>query len=191
MTNNYSNLLHQISNHIQLSSSDVDLITSLFVLKTYQKNEVLYQSDQSLNKLYFVNEGLLKKIYVNEDGKEFIIGFALENWWESDFEAFFHQGKTNTYLIAIEKTTVLEITNTNYSLLLQKHPAIMHFFLDKAYSGSIAFQNRIISTFTLDAEAKYLQLIKKYPEWIQRIPKKYLASYLGLSRETLSRFIKK
>ena len=191
MKNNTSNLLQQISDHIQLSSSDVDFITSLFVLKTYQKNEILYEANQSLNKLYFVNEGLLKKIYLNEDGKEFIVGFALENWWESDFEAFFYQSKTNTSLIAIEKTMVLEITFTNYRLLLQKYPVIMHFFLEKAYSGSIASQNRIISTFTLDAETKYLQLIKKYPEWVKRIPKKYLASYLGLSRETLSRFIKK
>jgi len=191
MKNNTSNLLQQILDHIQLSPSDVDFITSLFVLKTYPKNEILYEANQFLNKLYFVNEGLLKKIYLNEDGKEFIVGFALENWWESDFESFFYQSKTNTSLIAIEKTMVLEITYTNYRLLLQKHPVIMHFFLEKAYSGSIASQNRIISTFALDAETKYLQLIKKYPEWVKRIPKKYLASYLGLSRETLSRFIKK
>lgn len=107
MNNSYDYLLQQITHHIQLSDSDVVLITSLFELKTYQKNEFLFKTNQFLNKLYFVNKGLLRKIYLNEEGKEVILGFALENWWESDFESFFKQHKTNTSLIAMQTTTVL------------------------------------------------------------------------------------
>jgi CRP-like cAMP-binding protein len=184
-------MLNQLRTHIEkivpLNDKEFELISSFFVCKKYKKHQFLIQEGEWVTNNYFVLKGLLKLIYNDDNGKEHIVGFAMEDWWETDFSAFYLQTKATMSLLAVEDTEVLCITLENYKKLCVALPKIEHFFLEKAYMGFIASQQRIISTMTTGIKERYGQLVQKYPSLVQRVPKTLLAAYLGVSRETLSR----
>lgn len=180
-----------LRNHIEkivpLTDHEFEFVSSLFTVKSYKKNHFIFQEGENLSRHYFVCKGLLKLVYTDSDAREHIVGFAMEDWWESDFEAFYMQQKTSMSLICLENTDVLYITLENYTRLCSTLPKMEHFFLEKAYFGFIAAQKRILSTLTSNTKERYQQLIEKHPTLVQRVPKSQLAAYLGVSRETLSR----
>lgn len=112
----------------------------------------------------------------------------MEDWWESDYAAFYTQTKATQSLQCLEDTVVLKLSFDNYQQLLTEVPKMTDFFLKKAIGGHITSQRRILSLMTMSAKERYEQFLKYYPSLLQRIPKTVLASYLGVSRETLSRF---
>lgn len=181
----------QLRNHIEkilpLNDEEYELISSCFVHKKYKKHQFLVQEGQAVPYNHFVLKGLLKLVYTDEAGKEHIIGFALEDWWETDFPAYYLQTPATMSLQCLEDTEVLCLKLEDYRKLCTALPKLEHFFLEKAYMGFIAAQQRIISTMTIGIKERYDQLLKKYPSLIQRVPKSLLAAYLGVSRETLSR----
>ena len=131
--------------------------------------------------------GLLKLVYNDNNGKEHIVSFAMEDWWESDFSAYFTKSKAKMSLQCIEPTTVFSISITDYEKLSTEMPKMKRFFLQKSNAGFIASQQRILSFLTSNAKERYEQLLEQYPMLFQKVPKTLLASYLCVSRETLSR----
>lgn len=111
----------------------------------------------------------------------------MEDWWETDFLAFYTKTKATMSLQCLEDTRVLCISLENYRKLCSGLQKTEHFFLRKATSGHIASQQRILSLLSSNAKERYDQLLKRHPSLFQRVPKTLLASYLGVSRETLSR----
>jgi len=183
----FETLRIHIEKIVKLTDQEFDFIRSLFRHKFYKKGQYIFQEGDNFAKHYFIGKGLLKLVYTDTDMHEHIVGFAMEDWWESDFEAFYTQQKTTMSLICLENSDVLYITYENYLTLCRDLPKIERFFLEKAYFGYIAAQKRILSTLTSDTKERYQQLIERYPTLVQRVPKSQLAAYLGVSRETLSR----
>lgn len=182
---------NQLRTHIEkilpLSDEEFEYISSCFINKKYKKHQFLIQEGETVAYNYFVLKGLLKLVYTDETGKEHIVGFAMEDWWETDFSAYYQSQKATMSLICVEDTEVLCLSLEEYRKICSILPKMEHFFLEKAYMGFIAAQQRIISTMTTGIKERYDQLLKKYPSLVQRVPKSLLASYLGVSRETLSR----
>ncbi|WP_446051582.1 Crp/Fnr family transcriptional regulator [Zobellia laminariae] len=182
---------NQLRKHIEevvaLSDDEYAFVLSHFSKEAYGKNDFLIQKGESVNHCYYVISGLLKLVYDDADGKKHITSFAMENWWESDFAAFFTQTKAQMSLQCIEKTHVLSISLNNYNKLAADFPKMEYFFLKKSNAGHIASQRRILSFLTSSAKERYEQLLEQYPILFQRVPKMLLASYLGVTRETLSR----
>ncbi|MEP0214505.1 MAG: Crp/Fnr family transcriptional regulator [Cellulophaga sp.] len=172
---------------IPLSDNEFSFVLSHFNIEKYKKNEFLIQEGEDVNHCYFVISGLLKLVFNDANGKQHIVSFAMEDWWESDFLAYFEQTKAKMSLQCVEDTEVYSISLKNYYKLSSKMPKIERFFLKKSHSGHIASQNRILSFLTSNAKERYVQLLKQQPILFQRVPKTLLASYLGVSRETLSR----
>ncbi|BAP31116.1 cyclic nucleotide binding regulatory protein [Chryseobacterium sp. StRB126] len=172
---------------LPLSDEEFDFISSCFAYKKYKKHQFLVQEGELVPYNYFVLKGLLKLVYADEAGKEHIIGFAMEDWWETDFPAYYQRQKATMSLVCLEDTEVLCLTLENYRKICSIYPKMEHFFLEKAYMGFISAQQRIISTMTTGIKERYEQLLEKYPSLVQRVPKTLLAAYLGVSRETLSR----
>lgn len=185
----YDALRIHIEKIINLTDQEFDFTRSLFSYRSYKKGQYLFQEGDKFAKHYFIYKGLLKLVYTDSNTREHIVGFAMEDWWESDFEAFYNQQKTTMSLICLEDSQVLYITYEKYTKLCNDLPKIEHFFLEKAYNGFIAAQKRILSTLTSDTTVRYQQLMERYPNLVQRVPKSQLAAYLGVSRETLSRLI--
>lgn len=126
-------------------------------------------------------------MHTNASGKEYIVSFAMEDWWESDFQAFHNRAKATMSLHCLEDTEVYCLTLDNYQKLCAELQKMEHFFLEKANRGHIGSQQRILSLITSSAKERYEQLLERYPSLFQRVPKSMLASYLGVTRETLSR----
>ncbi|WP_299223672.1 Crp/Fnr family transcriptional regulator [uncultured Aquimarina sp.] len=180
-------LKEHIEKLIPLTDDEFLFVLSHFSFEKYKKNDFLIQQGESVKHCYFVVSGLLKLVYDDKDGKQHIVSFAMEDWWESDFSAYFTQTKAKMSLQCIENTSVFSLSLKNYEKLSTELPKIERFFLKKSNAGHIASQNRIISFLTSNAKERYEQLLKQYPLLFQRVPKTLIASYLGVSRETLSR----
>ncbi|QIH33319.1 Crp/Fnr family transcriptional regulator [Sphingobacterium sp. DR205] len=184
-------MMNQLRDHIErivpLDDTEFETISSFFSYKKYKKHQFLIQEGELVPCNFFVLKGLLKLVYSDDTGKEHIVGFAQEDWWETDFAAFYTESRATMSLECVEDTEVLCLRLTDYRKLCAAMPQLEHFFLEKAYQGFIAAQQRIISTMTVGIKERYEQLLKKYPTLVQRVPKSLLAAYLGVSREALSR----
>lgn len=170
-----------------LTDDEFGLVLSHFTYRTYKKRHLLIREGEGVREAYFVVKGLLKLVYTDGEAKSHIVSFALEDWWESDFQAYYNQTPATLSLECLEDTAVWCLSLENYHRLCTDLPKLSHFFLTKALRGSMAAQQRILSLLTTQAKERYEQLIRLYPALPQRVSKTLLASYLGVSRETLSR----
>ena len=175
---------------IPLTDEEYAFILSHFTTKKFKKHQFLIQEGEAVKYSYFVISGLLKLVYTEETGKQHIVSFAMEDWWESDYYAFFTQTKATMSLECLEDTEVLCLTLKGYQDLCDNLQKMERFLLQKANFGFLGSQKRIISWLTSNSKERYEQLIKQYPSLIQRVPKSLIAAYLGISRETLSRLSK-
>jgi CRP-like cAMP-binding protein len=126
-------------------------------------------------------------VHIDETGQEHILSFAMEDWWETDYGAFLHQRQASMGLQCLEDTEVMRLSLEGYRQICSVVPKMEHFFLMKANGGHIASQQRILSFQIANATARYEWFLERYPSLVQRVSKTLLASYLGVSRETLSR----
>lgn len=170
-----------------VSDEEFDYILAHFTKKTLKKHQFLVQEGNLIHDDHFVVRGLLKAYYTNDQGKDHILQFAMENWWVTDYQAYFKRVAATTNIDCIEACEVLCLSLQNRDKLCADLQKIEHFFRVKSNFGYVALQRRILSLLDQDAKGRYEQLIKLYPSLLQRVPKTVLASYLGVSRETLSR----
>ncbi|AUD06595.1 Crp/Fnr family transcriptional regulator [Spirosoma pollinicola] len=180
-------LREHIQKRVPLTDDEFAFVLAHFTLKKYKKHQFLIQEGEPVSYSYFVVSGLLKLVYTDELGKQHIVSFAMEDWWETDFQAYFAQTRATMSLDCLEDTVVFCLSLENYHKLCAGLQRFERFFLQLTIAGSIAAQRRILSLLTTQAKERYEQLFNQYPTLIQRVPKTLLASYLGVSRETLSR----
>ncbi|UIR56995.1 Crp/Fnr family transcriptional regulator [Sphingobacterium sp. SRCM116780] len=188
-------MIHPLRKHIEevisLTDHEFAYILSHFTVKKFKKHQFVIQEGNEVKNDHFVLSGLLKATYVNpEDGKENILQFAWENWWISDYQAYFNGGSATLNIDCIEETEVLCLSLQNRDKICAEMHQIEHFFRRKSNSGYVALQQRILSLLTNSAKERFNNLLASYPSLFQRVPKSLIASYLGVSRETLSRFTK-
>ncbi len=172
---------------VPLTDEDFARVLARFTRRQFKKHQFLVQPGELVKYNYFVLAGLLKLVYTDAVGKPHILSFALEDWWETDFPAYYTQVPATLSLECLEDTEVLCLALAEYHALCIELPQLARFFLQKSALGAIAAQQRLLSLLTTSAQERYAQLLGKYPALGQRISKTLLASYLGVSRETLSR----
>ncbi|MGV4413758.1 Crp/Fnr family transcriptional regulator [Chryseobacterium sp. T1] len=176
-----------VAEFVETNDIDYQLILSYFSLQKFRKRQFVIQENQNVEYVYFVKKGLLKSSFIDDLGKEHILQFASENWWISDFAAFYKQEKSTLSVECIEDSELLGITFENLDKLCNEIPKMERFFRLKSNYGYVALQKRILSLLSDSAKIRYESFCTMYPNIIQRIPKQLIANYLGLSRETLSR----
>lgn len=182
----------ELRKHIEkitpLSDQEFDYILSHFIAKKLKKHQFLVQEGNAVQQDFFVVKGLLKASFTNDDGKEHILQFAMEDWWISDYQAYFKETSASLNIDCLEDVEVLCLSLANREKLCADLHKIEHFFRRKSNFGYIALQQRILSLMNNNARQRYEELLLQYPALFQRVPKTFIASYLGVSRETLSRF---
>lgn len=186
----FSKQMHPLIQHIQKVTGNTVIadksILPFFETKVYKKKEILLQEDERCLYYFFVVKGCLRLYFLDRNGAEQTLQFALENWWMTDMDAF-RAARSSAYTIqAMEATEVLAINRTNYELILQQFPVIESYFravYERAYAASL-LRIRMISRMPKDEFYELFQT--KYPDFIQRIPQKILASFLGFTPEYLS-----
>ncbi|KFC20533.1 Crp/Fnr family transcriptional regulator [Chryseobacterium sp. FH1] len=186
--------MHQVlrlhfENIVQLTDNQFDFIMSHFTTRKLKKHQFLIQENQIVNEDFWVAKGLLRAYSTDANGKEHIIQFAKEDWWISDYQAYFNQLQSTINIVCMEETEVFCLSLENREKICLELHKVEHFFRKKSNMGYIALQRRILSLLSSSAKERYEQFLLQYPDLLQRIPKALIASYLGVSRETLSRLI--
>jgi len=180
-------LRSHIEEIVPLTDEEFAIIRAHFTFRKVRKHQFLIQEGDGVHYSYFVVSGLLKLSHIDANGKEHILHFATEDWWVSDYRAWFRKTNATMSLDCLEDAEVLCISLEDHKKLMAALPKLEHFFLEKSYLSYIASQQRILSLLSTSAKERYEQFLQQYPSLVQRVNKTLLASYLGISRETLSR----
>ncbi len=189
MDDDYTSLRKHIEKIVQLTDEEFAFVSKHFNFEKFKKKESLFTGGDPVKYVYFVISGLLKLFYTDKEAKEHIVSFAMEDWWETDFQAYYTESNALLTLECLEDTRVLSLSLEDFEKLCNGLQKMERFFLKKSIAGHIGSERRILSFLTSGAKDRYEQLLAKSPSLMQRIPKSLLASYLGVSRETLSRLI--
>ena len=186
-----STVAHPLRQHIEeiikLTDDEFDVVLNHFTHLKKRKHQYLIQEGEFVNKEFWVIKGCLKTYFYDDNNKEHILQFATENWWTSDYEALINKTKAKTSIDCLEDCELLYITGENRDKLTSDMHKMERFWATKSKMGRIALQNRILSLLKNSAKERYDLLLEQYPHLFQRVPKKLIAAYLGVSRETLSR----
>jgi CRP-like cAMP-binding protein len=180
-------LLQSIREKISVSNEEFDFCKTLFIPKKLRKRQYLLQDGDVCRYTAFVEKGMLRTFTVDEKGNEPILQFSMEGWWIADLYSFLTEEPSPYNIEALEDCELLLINKENWEILLAKVPAFERYFRILIQNNLIATQRRLMSSLSESAEEKYTKLIHNFPGCIQRVPQHMIASYLGITPETLSR----
>ena len=176
-----------LEDKIVLTNQDFELIESVSSFKKLRKRQYLLQEGDVCRYNAFVCRGFLRSYYVDNKGQEHIMQFAPENYWTGDRESM-DSGLPSKYNVdAIEESEILLLRKEDFELIRKTVPAFNDFVNKMLKKNVLVLQERIHLSLSLSTEEKYSNFISKYPSIINRVPLHMVASYLGVSPETLSR----
>jgi CRP/FNR family transcriptional regulator, anaerobic regulatory protein len=183
--------MEQLRRHIEeiapLNDEEFAYVKTFFSSKRVRKNQYLIHEGDEVKHEFIVVSGIFKVFYVDEDGKEHILQFAQENWWMSDYVGYFKQQPATMFVECLVEGEVLYTTLHGREKLSADLHKVEHFFRVKLTNGYVALQQRIALLLSSTPQQRYQAFSTLYPDLMQHIPKKLIAEYLGVSRETLSR----
>jgi CRP-like cAMP-binding protein len=184
----HESLIKYINNHSStpLIETEIEVIKDVFTPKKLRKHQYFLQEGEVCKYAAFVVKGAMRQYSVDDKGVEHIIRLSIENWWAGDRESWVRQTPSGYYVDAWEDSTLLLMTLADYWSRLQNIPAFNETTKKMDENYAIAIQKKV-SSISLSAEERYAELIKTNPEFLQRFPQHIIASYLGITKETLSR----
>lgn len=180
-------LRQQIEKIIPLSDTEFEYVLSHFTERRFTKHQFVVQNGQPVKFDYFILSGCLKSYHSDKDGKIHIIQFGMQDWWITDYQAYYNQAIASIDIDCIEDSEVLCLSYENREKLCAELHKMEHFFRKKTNTRNVALQQRILSLMCNNAKERYDRLLEQYPQLFQKVPKHLIASYLGVTRETLSR----
>ncbi len=181
------NIETYLSEILEIPKEAITTCSGFYVSKKVAKNEFLLKEGEICLDTFFVEKGLLRMFSLDKNGKEHVIQFAPENWLISDRSSLNFNEKSKFYIEAIEDTEVFILGNDFFTKMIENYPHIAErndLLLQKHIRN---LQNRVNSLLADTAEERYMNFIKMYPDILLRVPQWMVASYLGITPESLSR----
>ncbi|GEO08251.1 Crp/Fnr family transcriptional regulator [Segetibacter aerophilus] len=183
-------LYNKIRAFSKIDENQFDHLKTFFVLKKLRKRQYLLQEGDVCKYQAFVDKGLLRSYTVDEKGNEHILQFASEGWWMADLSSYLTNEPSFLNIDALEDVELLLITKPSWEQAMKEIPQLEHYFRIIIQNHLVATQKRLMQSLAESAEEKYNRFLATYPECVQRVPQHMIASYVGVSRETLSRIRK-
>ncbi|KAA0130168.1 Crp/Fnr family transcriptional regulator [Chryseobacterium sp. SN22] len=181
------NINNYLAKVLNVPLERVNMCSLHYEAKKVQKNQFLLQYGEICRYIYFVERGLLKMYSIDKNGKEHIIQFAPESWLISDRSSLYFNEKSVYYIEAVEDSEILMLPPDFINKLIEGFPNSLEqsdILLQKHIKS---LQDRINSLLAETAEERYMKFIKMYPDLLLRVPQWMIASYLGITPESLSR----
>lgn len=187
-SNNFD--IQNIFKGLVFNENEIKLIESSFHKVIIKKGEVLIRPGDTVDVQYYILDGCLRAFHINNQGKEHTIQFGIKDWWMSDFTAFFSGEKAIMTVEAITDSIIYRINKEDKEYLYRQIPKIDRFFRIKLERAFAAFQKRILSGISKSAKERYLDFMATYPKIEKYLKNYHIASYLGITTESLSRIRK-
>jgi CRP-like cAMP-binding protein len=170
-----------------ISESDFEIVKSYFIHKRLRKRQYFLQEGDICKYYGFILNGAMRQYTLNDKGTEYIVQLFIENWWVGDRESY-TTSKPSLYTIdAWEDTELLLITRTDVLELIKRCPAFAEMVRMMDERNIVANTKRLTSSISAGAEKRYSDFIVAYPNFVERFPQHIIASYLGITKDTLSR----
>jgi CRP-like cAMP-binding protein len=176
---------------VPLTTKEQELIKEYLTPKKLRKKQYLLQEGDVCKFIAFVEKGAMRSYSVDETGAEHIIQFALEGWLISDLYSFLTAEPATYNIDALEDCELVLISKSAQEELLKKVPKYETYTRLQITGAYLAMQRRLTSIISLPLEDRYTNFTSLYPDIVQRVPQHMIASYMGLTPETLSRVRKR
>lgn len=187
-SNNFK--IQNIFKGLVFNENEIKLLESSFHKVIIKKGEVLIRPGDTVDVQYYILDGCLRAFHINNQGKEHTIQFGIKDWWMSDFTAFFSGEKAIMTVEAITDSIIYRINKEDKEYLYSQIPKIDRFFRIKLERAFAAFQKRILSGISKSAKERYVDFMAAYPKIEKYLKNYHIASYLGITTESLSRIRK-
>lgn len=181
------NYIEHLQQQIALTPDEIELIKANLIVKQFSKNEFILEEGDYSEEYFFVEQGVIRSYTIDENGKEHIVQFATENWIISDRNSTLCKKTAKFYIQAIEDSTIIILNDEMAKFIASLNPDYIQAQLSLVQNHVRHLQDRIILLLSATAKTRYQEFIKLYPKQINRIPQWMIASYLGITPESLSR----
>jgi|SRR6218665_1782565 len=184
----YSQINTNISKYVSFNEAELYIFDSLLEYKRIPKMTVMLREGEVCNFEAFIIKGCIRKYYIDTNGVEVVLQFAIEDSWISDVSFNSHEKKTSQVFIeTMEDCEVMIFNPSAKEELFEKVPRFERAFRLLMLQNLGVAQNRLVHTIARTATEKYLEFLELYPKIPQRVPQHYIASYLGITAEFLSK----
>lgn len=180
-------LLNYISKYITLTKQEESFLLSKVKFRKYLKGQYIVQQGDVCKYSSYLISGCTRTFFVDRKGQEHNIMFAIEDWWTSDMGSFVTQTPADYNIQCIEPTEVIQFFQGYQEELLQQIPKLDGMFRKMLENALVSAQKRIVRNFSLSAKEQYVYFKSLYPSIEQRVPQYMIASYLGITKEFLSK----
>ena len=183
-------IIDHVLRRIELSAAEQAHFVSLLKIRKLLPRQYLVQQGDICRHESYVCKGFLRSFYMDERGNDHTLHFAMEDWWISDSTSFHLQVPATRNIVALEASILLQIEKDDLEQLYKDIPAFERFWRILEQKGGIAQDQRILNAISMTGAERYEALIAKYPTLEQRMPQRYIASYLGITPVFLSQIRK-
>jgi CRP-like cAMP-binding protein len=179
--------INRIKSSITLSSKAEEYVVSIGKEKSVSKGDVLIRQGQAVKNTYFVKDGCIRAYCIDKNGKEHTLQFAIKNWWISDFMAIYNNELSTLTIECITNSNIIEFNAKKLDGIYSIFPEFEAFQRKNLERHIVSLHKRILNQLQLTAPERYELFLNQYPDIEQYTPNYHIASYLGITQQSLSR----
>lgn len=185
--NDFLEIKNYVARHIQLTAEEEAFFESLLRITFVKKRQCIVQPEFTCKYRSYIISGAMRAYFLDNNGQEHTIAFAVEDWWISDYASYINQEPAELFVEALEDSRLIQIDYNAEQLLMETVPKFERFFRIITQRSFAFLQKRMLSNLSKTAAERYDEFIARYPHIAARVPQYTLASYLGFSKEFLSK----
>lgn len=187
MIDPYKNILDNISRYVILNEDEQKRLVSIIRTTRVKKRQFIDQPGFTSGYRNYVSKGAFRSYFIDSEGKDHTVQIAMEDWFVSDFYSYITQTPATLYVEALEDSIIFQMKYDDIEGLCKEIHNLSEYFritTERAFAFS---RKRALASLSMTAEERYLDLLDRYPNMIQRVPQKVIASYLGMTPEFMSK----